>query len=80
MPTRGLRERRFARHHEAQPLVVVGELLLQIEESRAGDVARLPLGDAALDAIAAAVARPQEHGALEYAHVRIVKMLGEPLG
>ena len=79
MPSGRFGERLGRGHHEAQWLLVVGEVALQVEESRAGHVSRLVLRPARLDA-EAAVAATQEDRRLEDADVVVRQVFGQPVG
>ena len=78
VPPSRLAEGLRRRHHEPQLLRVVREILLQVEEARAGDVPRLVLRPPRLDAVPAPFPRPQEDGALEHPQVLIPQMLPQP--
>jgi hypothetical protein len=69
------------RHHEAQRRVPGRQLLLQIDEPGARDVALRPPAPARLDAIAAGdVGRVEIDRALEHPQIGLAEVRGEPVG
>ena len=67
-------------HHESVGLVVVGEVDLQVEETRAGNVSGLVGAPARFCATAAPFDGMQEHGGLKDPDVGVGQVLGQPLG
>ena len=67
------------RQGEAQPAAVVGQVLLQVDEVRTGNVAAFVVGAAGDRLLGAVRIRLQDHGAVEQPQVRVIHMASQPV-